>query len=147
MDGRWASLLGLLLATATDANADAPRSIVIVAGPGGIAAELTVDEARSLYSGRRVADRTRTRVVLTDYHENLPIRDRFYQAVAHRNGSQMRAFWTQRTFSGGGRAPMTVRTTDELITVLRTDARTVGFLWADEVTPDLVVVHTIDVGG
>jgi len=40
-----------------------------------------------------------------------------------------------------------VRTTEELITVLRTDARTVGFLWADEVTPDLVVVHTIDVGG
>lgn len=133
--GRGAlALAGLLLAWAACVRADV---MVLVRADSPVQA-LSAAEAREIF----VNDRRRGLNTL-DLPETDPARQTFYQVLAGRNTTMMRALRARLVFSGQGRPPQQLEA-EPLIARLQADRDAIGYLPAGAVPDGLRVVLSLD---
>ena len=94
----------LLLAALTVATS-AQAAVVVVVSSKSSVTSLTVEQASKIFLGKVLTfpnDRTAFPI---DQPEGSTIRDEFYLKVAHKNSSQLTAYWAKIIFTGEGRPP------------------------------------------
>lgn len=91
----------LVAAWLSSVGSAALAQVVIVNAQNGIAA-LSKEQAEQLFMGRTAAFPNGSPATLID---NAALRDAFYQAVAGKNGDQVKAYWAKLEFTGKGKAP------------------------------------------
>jgi ABC-type phosphate transport system substrate-binding protein len=97
-------MLVLLLAVsvfASSANAD----VVVVVSAKSSIKSLTAEQTAKIFLGK-VASFPDGKIALpVDQPEGSEVRDEFYSKVAHKNSSQLTAYWAKIIFTGNGRPP------------------------------------------
>ncbi len=90
-----------VLALSASAHAD----VVVVVSSKSSVTSLTAEQTAKIFLGK-VATFPNDRPALPiDQPEGSAIRDEFYTKVAHKNSSQLTAYWAKIIFTGEGRPP------------------------------------------
>jgi ABC-type phosphate transport system substrate-binding protein len=55
-------------------------------------------------------------------------RDRFYLQTAQKNTVQMKAYWSQQTFTGGADTPQVLDTDEAVLEAIRNDTSAIGYV-------------------
>jgi ABC-type phosphate transport system substrate-binding protein len=95
------TLLLAMLSLAFSAQAE----VVVVVSSKSSVTSLTAEQTAKIFLGKVVTfpnDRTAFPI---DQPEGSAIRDEFYSKVAHKNSSQLTAYWAKIIFTGEGRPP------------------------------------------
>lgn len=97
-------LIGALLATLTFGTAHAADLVVIVSARSPVTS-LRADQVADIFlaEANRFPDGSEAAAI--DQAIGSPLRDEFYQKVAHRTPALMKAYWTKMIFTGRGQPP------------------------------------------
>lgn len=98
------SLLLALLSLAVSAHAE----VVVVVSSKSSIASLTTEQTAKIFLGKVVTFPNEQAAFPIDQPEGSAIRDEFYSKVAHKNSSQLTAYWAKIIFTGEGRPPQLI---------------------------------------
>lgn len=122
----------------------ASAEILVVASKGTSLANVTLEDIRQLFSGKK---RSVDGVEVTplDMPANSPIREQFYQQVLNKSPAQMRSHWARLTFTGKGNPPRAVTGTGELKALLvPANSGYIGYMERSEVSADMTVLFALN---
>jgi hypothetical protein len=133
-------LLTLTLALSGFARAE----IVVVASPNLNLGQLSSEDVRQIFSGRKsTVDGQAVKPV--DLPAEDPIRERFYKKVLDMNESQLRSHWVRMSFTGKGKPPEMLSGPRELkARMTGKGAQLIGYIHADQMSGDMDVVYRVD---
>jgi ABC-type phosphate transport system substrate-binding protein len=97
-------ILPLLLAVATFV-ASAHADVVVVVSAKSSVKSLTSEQTARIFLGKVVTFPNGQTAFPIDQPEGSAIRDEFYSKVAHKNPSQLTAYWAKVIFTGDGHPP------------------------------------------
>ena len=131
-------LIVMLLSIPLFAHAD----LVVVTGSNSALTSLTESEVRQLFSGQLkiVAGQ---RVQPLDLPSNAAHREEFYRKLLGRSPDQMRAYWTRLIFTGQGKPPREVASSQELTTLVGS-GEYIGYLPAEAAGSNLRVLYRLN---
>jgi ABC-type phosphate transport system substrate-binding protein len=98
-------ILALLLAVSVFA-ASAQAEVVVVVSSRSTVKTLTAEQTAKIFLGKVVTFPNGQTALPIDQPEGNAIRDEFYSKVAHKNPSQITAYWAKVIFTGDSRPPM-----------------------------------------
>ena len=119
----------------------AQADLVVVTGSNSTITSLTETEVRQLFSGqlKTVAGKP---VQALDLPNTGQHREEFYRKLMGRSPEQMRAYWTRLIFTGQGKPPREVSSTQELSTLV-SSGDYIGYLPADAIGNNVRVLYQI----
>lgn len=119
----------------------AQADLVVVTGSNSSITSLTENEVRQLFSGqlKTVAGQ---RVQPLDLPNSGQHREEFYRKLMGRTPEQMRAYWTRLIFTGQGKPPREVSSTQELTTLVGS-GEYIGYLPAEDAGANVRVLYRI----
>jgi len=133
-------ILGLILALSPVA---AEPAIVVVVRQDSPLLQLSRDEVAALFLGK-IRHSNDIPLMPFDSKDN-DLRDRFYQEVAEMSGMRVKAYWSRIVFSGQGRPPQEI-STSEAHAKLTNEADALIYLPEDQVTPNMKIVFSTPKG-
>lgn len=86
----------------------AMAEFVVVTHPENPLSSITIEQVSRLYLG--VANN----LVPLDQAEGSPLRQEFYKKITHKEAAQIRAIWAKLVFTGKGRIPRELASTEEV---------------------------------
>jgi ABC-type phosphate transport system substrate-binding protein len=92
--------------TANEQSASAQTDVVVVVSSKNPVTSLTAEQVTKIFLGKVVTFPNGQTALPIDQPEGSVIRDEFYSKVAHKNPSQLTAYWAKVIFTGDGRPPM-----------------------------------------
>jgi ABC-type phosphate transport system substrate-binding protein len=98
------TLLFALLSLAVSAQAE----VVVVVSSKSSVTSLTAEQTAKIFLGKVVTFPNARTAFPIDQPEGSAIRDEFYSKVAHKNSSQLTAYWAKIIFTGEGRPPQLI---------------------------------------
>ncbi|MBF0170274.1 MAG: hypothetical protein HQK87_04165 [Nitrospinae bacterium] len=141
-----ALLLTGLLGMAAPVRAEGgERKMVVVVNRDNPVANITLDDLRDLYFGKRRFWAHGERIQVADLVESkLPEeKSAFAHFAARFLGKEIdavKSYWIKIIFSGAGQPPKQLRSAAEVIDFVAASEGGVGYLYADDVTPAVKVV-------
>jgi len=109
-------LLAACLACAASGGARAAESYTVIVNTGSKLARIPVDDLSRIYLGKKTLwEDTGTRIVPALPDEDGALGRAFLEKALNKSVSQYRAYWKRQLFSGGGTAPKTFRTSEQVI--------------------------------
>lgn len=118
----------------------AEAAIVVVVRKDSPLVQLSRDEVAALFLGKT---RHSNDIPITPFDSNdHALRERFYQAVAEMNSLRVKAYWSRIVFSGQGRPPQEI-STSEALTKLADKSGALLYLPADQVAPNMKIVFSM----
>jgi hypothetical protein len=133
-------LLLVLLVACAPAFAAAQELVVFVSASSPIRA-LTREQAQQLFLGRPANLGGLDRPTPLDQPDG-PLRDAFYERLAGRSPSQMKAYWSRLVFTGKGEPPREVPG-DSLVKEVARDPRLVGYAMKRELDASVRAVLVV----
>ena len=118
----------LLAAVLTLASAPSLAGVVMVVSANSAATSLSKDEAAALYLGKTTALPGGGSAKLYDLPDSNPAREHFYQAVAGKSASQVKAVWSRLVFSGRVLPPHEAASDAAVIKAVASDPHAVGYV-------------------
>ena len=85
--------------------ASAHADVVVVVSAKSPIKSLTADQTTKIFLGKIVTFPNGQAATPIDQPEGSASRDEFYAKVAHKNSSQLTAYWAKIIFTGNGRPP------------------------------------------
>lgn len=119
------TLIVALLATACLA---ASAEVIVVVSAKSPATALTQEQAADIFLGRSNSLPGAGTAVPIDQAEGAALRDEFYQKSASKSGPQLKAYWSQKIFSGKGQPPKAVGDSAAVKTLLASNPNMVGYI-------------------
>ncbi|MBU1425957.1 MAG: phosphate ABC transporter substrate-binding protein [Gammaproteobacteria bacterium] len=117
-------LLLAVSAFAATANAD----VVVVVSSRSPIKSLTAEQTAKIFLGK-VATFPDGRMALPiDLPEGSGLRDEFYTRVAHKNSSQLTAYWAKIIFTGDGRPPKLLPDNAAVIKAVARNPNAIGYI-------------------
>lgn len=117
----------------------AEAAIVVVVRKDSPLVELSRDEVAALFLGKT---RHSNDIPITPFDsKDSALRERFYQAIAEMNGLRIKAYWSRIVFSGQGRPPQEIATS-EARAKLADESGALLYLPADQVAPNMKIVFS-----
>lgn len=101
--------------------ADAEELVVIV-NPQNPATKMFPSQAAQFFLGKSQM------FTPVDLPENSPLRAEFYQKVAGKDVSEVKAIWAKLTFTGKGAAPKEYRSSAEVKKAVAADPNAIGYI-------------------
>ena len=98
------TLLLAMLSLAFSAQAE----VVVVVSSKSSVTSLTAEQTAKIFLGKVVTFPNERTAFPIDQPEGSTIRDEFYSKVAHKNSSQLTAYWAKIIFTGEGRPPQLI---------------------------------------
>lgn len=95
----------MLLLAASAAASVAHSEVVVVVSSKSTVSSLTAEQAAKIFLGKVATFPNDSSAFPIDQPEGSAIRDEFYSKVAHKNSSQLTAYWAKIIFAGDGRPP------------------------------------------
>ncbi len=97
-------LLLILSSLAVHAYAE----VVVVVSARNPVTSLNAEQTAKIFLGKVVTFPDQRTAIPIDQPEGSAIRDEFYAKVAHKNSSQLTAYWAKIIFTGDGRPPQLI---------------------------------------
>ena len=113
-----------VLMFATSAKADV---VVIVSSKSSITS-LTAEQATRIFLGKVVTFPNGQAAVPIDQPEGSQARDEFYTEIAHKNSSQLTAYWAKIIFTGDGRPPKLIAGDEAVRKAIANDPHAIGYI-------------------
>lgn len=133
-------IFGLVLTFLQSQTVVAEAAIVVVVRKDSPLVQLSRDEVADLFLGKT---RHSNDIPITPFdNKDQALRERFYQAVAEMNSLRVKAYWSRIVFSGQGRPPQEI-STSEALAKLSDESGALLYLPADQVAPDMKIVFSM----
>jgi ABC-type phosphate transport system substrate-binding protein len=118
----------LVVALLASACLAASAEVIVVVSAKSPATTLTQDQAADIFLGRSNSLPGAGTAVPIDQAEGAAIRDEFYQKAVSKSGPQLKAYWSQKIFSGKGQPPKAVGDSAAVKTLLASNPNMVGYI-------------------
>jgi hypothetical protein len=125
---------------------DAEAELAVVVHPSNPTTELSKSRVSALFLGKYGSFPEGGKAVPIDHPEGAEIRDTFYDLVANKNASQLKAYWAKLIFTGKGNPPKEYEGGDSEIKKMiaeDAEARMIGYIDSTSVDSSVKVVFTI----
>lgn len=120
---KFALFLAVLTA-AVNAHAD----VVVIVSSKSPVTSLTAEQATRIFLGKVVTFPNGQAAVPIDQPEGSQARDDFYAQVAHKNSSQLTAYWAKIIFTGDGRPPKLIAGDVAVRKAIANDPNAIGYI-------------------
>jgi hypothetical protein len=101
--------------------------LVIITSPDN-AEEIKIEDVARIFLGKVTRFPSGDVVVPLNIHRSDPSYVEFARVVLRKNLSQLRAYWAKQVFTGKGRPPRTISTTEDLLWLVSKDRRYLSYL-------------------
>lgn len=118
----------LLWAETTLEESGDPEALVVVVSSQSTVIVLPREHIADLFLGRTLLFPNGELAVPIDQAEGSGIRERFNSEVLERTASQVRTYWSRLLFTGRGRPPRSVSSSEEVLRVIASDPRAIGYV-------------------
>lgn len=119
--------IALLAATLALSSSIALADMVIIVSIKNPVSTLRSDQVEQLFLGKFNAFPDGSQAIALDLPKGLT-RDTFYQRVAGRNSSQMKAYWSKIVFSGSGQPPKEATSAQDMVNQVAKSANLIGYV-------------------
>lgn len=130
------ALFFAVLTVAMSAYAD----VVVIVSSKSPVTSLTAEQATRIFLGKVVTFPNGQPVVPIDQPEGSQARDDFYSKVAHKNTSQLTAYWAKIIFTGDGRPPKLIAGDVAVRKTIANDPNAIGYIDAKALNRSVKVV-------
>ena len=114
--------------------------VAVIVNPAN-SADISVEDIKSLYSGRQKNFSDGKAALVLSLEEGDPARSEFNNDALGKTDAQMKAYWSKLLFTGKGTPPNEVSPA-EMLQVVASNPNTIGFVDAGSVTGDVKVIAT-----
>lgn len=132
-------ILPLLLALSTVASS-AHADVVVVVSSKSPVKSLTAEQTAKIFLCKVVTFPNDQTAIPIDQPEGSTIRDEFYSKVAHKNSSQLTAYWAKVIFTGDGRPPKLIAGDVAVRKAIANNPNAVGYIDKSAVNRSVRVV-------
>lgn len=119
--------LPLLLAMSTF-TASAHADVVVIVSAKSPVTSLTAEQTARIFLGKTNSFPDDGDAVPIDQAEGSAIRDEFYSKVAHKNPSQLAAYWAKVIFTGDGRPPEKLESNVAVRKAVAKNPKVIGYI-------------------
>lgn len=117
--------------------------VVVVVHPKTRENVVTMQDVANIFLGRKSLLAQGTRVTPIDQEEGSPSREAFYQKVADKNSSQLKAYWSTMIFTGRGTPPAAAIDSYEVRNIVATTPGMIGYVDSADVDDSVKVLLTL----
>lgn len=135
-------MLTAVIVTACAGSASA-QIAVVVSAKSDVAA-MTSDQVAALFLGKSDKFPAGGKASLLDQAQGSPVRVSFYEKVAGKNESQVKAVWSRLAFSGTGTPPKEVANSAEVKKLVAANPNAVGYIEKSAVDASVKVIMTAE---
>lgn len=129
-------LFSFLLFAAFNANAE----IAIIANAGESVSALTEDQAKAIFLKKTLTFPNGTPVSAVDLPESDQLRNEFYEKVAGKTPSQLKAYWAKLVFTGKGTPNEARQSEASVLSWVGGSTGRIGYVNADKVNSRVKVL-------
>jgi ABC-type phosphate transport system substrate-binding protein len=116
------------------------QEFVVIVHPEANVGAADEDSIKRLYLGK-TSQLLGIRLTPSDLPEGHSVRDAFYEKVVNKDASQLKAYWAQLIFTGGG-SPPTVNSTDQsMVQWVAAKQSSIGYVSADTDVDSVKVIY------
>ena len=116
------------------------QEFVVIVHPDSTLSEADADSIKRLYLGK-TSQLLGVRLTPADLPEGNAVRDAFYHKVVDKDASQLKAYWAQLIFTGGG-SPPTVQNSDQtMVQWVAAKQNAIGYVSASADTSQVKVIY------
>ena len=133
--------LALFLAVSMDA-AGAYADVVVVVSAKSSVTSLTTEQTARIFLGKTDTFPNDGNAVPVDQAEGSAIRDEFYSKVAHKNSSQLKAYWAKVIFTGDGQPPKLLGSDMAVRKAVANNPNAIGYIDISAVDSSVRVILT-----
>lgn len=135
-------LLPLLITLALPLSSHA-TGLVVVTGAQSPVAHLSQEQVADIYLGRVTTLPGGASALPLDLPASRPERETFYNRIAGKSASQIKAYWAKMSFTGKGIPPKQLSTGADIKKLAAQKNGAIGYLEEDEVDASVKVVCTL----
>lgn len=129
-------LLSILLFSGMLAQA---QDVVVIANQNVETNQVSKDDLLKIYAVKQLAWTDGSRIVVLDVDKDDPVKDRFYSSLGRRF-DMFKQVWVRKKFNGDSNVPISVKTYDDLIQLVRITPGAVGYVPANQVPEGVKVI-------
>lgn len=130
----------LLLATiSTTCYAD----IAVIVHPKNALSQASTEEISKIFLAKTKTFSNGKKIELLDLEEGDETRNQFYQAVANKTPSQVKAYWSRLIFTGKGQPPQVLMDSDEIVEAIAETENGIGYIDLGSLNDSVKVILTI----
>lgn len=123
-----------------DDNESLDDDIVVIVSSLNIVKTLTHDDVEAIFLGRVQQFPNEQRALPIDHAEGSAVRERFNMEVLGRTSAQVRTSWSRILFTGRGRPPRSVASSEDMLQAVASDVHAIGYIERRFVNASVVVV-------
>ena len=113
--------------------------VAVIVNPANNAS-LTESEISRLYLGKAKSFPDGAAAVPLNLAPGSAVREQFEKSVLKKSSSQIKAYWSKLVFTGKGTPPQEVASDAEIIAIVKSDPKSIGYVDAGAVTGDVKVI-------
>ncbi len=129
-----------LLVVVSAFSISAKAEVVVVVSSKSSVKTLTAEQTTKIFLGKVVAFPNGQPAMPIDQPEGLVVRDEFYSKVAHKNSSQLTAYWAKIIFTGDGRPPMLLPDSLSVRKAVAANPNAIGYIDKSDVNRSVRIV-------
>lgn len=141
---RFVGMLCCLLLLAEFGTAADERTLAVIVHPSHPDRPSRADVERMYLRQRRFWD-DGSPVIPLNRGVGVPEREAFSRAILGKDSAQLESYWNEQYFHGVF-PPAVVSSSEAMRRYVAADRNAIGYVWNDEVTPDVRVVLTLPAG-
>ncbi|HBC58720.1 MAG TPA: phosphate ABC transporter substrate-binding protein [Gammaproteobacteria bacterium] len=116
------------------------EEFLVIVHPDSSIKEADADSIKRLYLGK-TSQLLGVRLTPADLPEGNSVRDAFYEKVVDKDASQLKAYWAQLIFTGGG-SPPTVQNSDQtMVQWVLAKQNSIGYVSSSANTSNVKVIY------
>jgi hypothetical protein len=135
---QWAFALAL-----TTVAMPAFAGVAVIVAANSSAPSMSKDQVSELYLGKSSAFPGGGSAKLYDLPDSSPMREQFYQKLAGKSASQVKAVWSRLIFSGKALPPKELGSDAEMKKSVASGGTSIGYIDSSAVDPSVKVVLTL----
>jgi len=135
-----AALISLVVTEHALAQSPVDDQVVVIVSSINSIEQLSREQLEDIFLGQTQSFPNGSQVVPVDQAEGSNARRQFYEVVLGRTAAQVRSHWAKLTFTGRGRPPRSVSSTDEILALISQDARILSYIEKNKLSNHVKVV-------
>lgn len=118
--------------------------VVVIVNPNSSVSELDDKWLGAIFLGKKKKYPDGSLAVPVEQEPGTPARDKFNEKIIKKNENQLRAFWSQRIFTGKGQPPRSVSGNADVKKLVSENPAIIGYIDASEVDETVKVIRKIE---
>ena len=118
--------------------------VVVIVNPSNSVSELDDKWLSAIFLGKRTKFPDGSSAVPIEQQPGTSARDKFNEKILEKNEGQLRAYWSQRIFTGKGQPPKTVNGSADVKKLVSENPVFIGYIDASEIDDTVKVIRKLE---